>query len=267
MISAIQIAGQHLNTPPTKYGVRADLVALGWPAFIQQVIQPEIDWLASAGKPRILLHNPFCAVAGWFSFDQAIHAKNANLITVRDFATAWRPITESGVEVIAYLGTLHADKDFQKRQGPYSGDDYMQRITDSVRPLINAGMSIGFDWSNDYQPNSRESESIELVRAMLGDGCKAYIEPAPTLAFPHLYNWDSITQDNLFRAYRETLAFTAHKTGEVVRWVDEIDWGGTVADVASRLAGRYAAILDDEHTPAGATSHLRLSGYDANGFV
>jgi len=267
MISAIQICGQHLTTPPTKYGVRADLVALGWPAFIEKIIRPEIDWLKEAGKPRILLHNPFCAVAGAFQFDQFLHARNAGLVTVDGFVEAWRPITESGVEVIGYIGTFHGDRDFLKRRGPYTGDNYIERAIESAKPLINAGMGLGFDYSHDYQPGSRESETIEVLRSMLNDGCKAYIEPAPTLAFPHLYNWDSITQDNLFRAYRETLAFTAHKTGEVVRWVDEIDWGGTVADVASRLAGRYAAILDDEHTPAGPTSHLRLSGYDANGFV
>lgn len=256
MIATFQICGSHLSD--TRYGVRREFIECGgWEPFIDKYIAPDIAW----GSKRILLHLPFACEAGVYQFDQWLTAKNAGLITTKDFVRSVRVLRgAAGVEVICYLGTLHGDKDFDSRKRPERGDDYMRRFTDSLAPVFDAGCSIAFDWSNDFQPGSLELSAIDFAAAIATNGGgKAYIEPAAQQTHAHMAGWASVTQDLYYQSRRSDWCETK---AEVIRWVDD----PPDAFDADRLAKRFRAILDDGHTPAGIVGFLREAGFKASEF-
>ncbi len=265
MIACYQITGQHLNDPPTKYGVGSDIIQLGWSGYIDKFIRPDIEWMQAGGlKPRVLIHNPFCAMAGYYQFDQYIHARNANLVTVEGFVQAWLPLTLAGVEVINYLGTLVDDNDFSKRKGFGKGDDFMRRVLDSTSIFCNAGMSVAFDYANHFPEESTEWKAIEFASTMVRDsGGKAYIEPAPLATHPHTWRYASITQDTYFQNYESRWA--PHR-GETIRWADDLKFSEPTEKVAMVMSNRFKTILAEKCTPAGAVAYLRLMGYEAKEF-
>lgn len=152
-----------------------------------QYVSGRFATLQSYGTRRILLHNPFGTLPGEaiFQFDQFILAQEAGLTNVTNtFVDAWRPVTQSGVEVIAYIGKLWQDPDFDALT---DFDAYMDRVMRSIRPMIEAGVSIGFDSIVAAPGDSRAYMVVEAVR---NSGVKVYNENRPSASntFYHSYN-------------------------------------------------------------------------------
>lgn len=265
LIFAIQPCAPQNITAENKYGIDQELIAGGWSKYIEDRVIPEIEWFEASGlKPRIIVHNPMMVRAGeMFQMDQWIHARNAGLVTTKDFSV-WKTIT-ARAEVIFYVGTLHGDIDFEKRKLPMKLDDHTRRLLDSISPFIDVGGSVGFDYSNDWPVDSFEYRELSLCRAMLNaHNGHAYIEPIANNACPHLYSWPSITQEGLWQV-RADHWFPNLKqvTGEIIRWVDRVDWSGSVEAVASRMLPVFKSILSDSHTACGATNWFREWGMSA----
>lgn len=255
IISTHQICGSHLS--PTRYGVRPEFIECGgWPGYVAKFIQPDIDW----GCRRVLLHNPFSAIAGAYQFDQYIDAENAGLLTVEKFVPTIAALVKQGIEVIAYLGTKHDDPSFERLKAPGKSDDYQRRDARSIRPILEAGCSLAFDHANDYAPGSIELASMEYAAAFVRNhGGRAYIEPAPQQSQAHMSGWPSLTQD---RIYLQRVGQWCDTKAEVIRWVDD----GPAAWTAEMLAERFKTIRGDGHTPAGIVGFLREAGYKASDF-
>ena len=267
LIFAIQPCAPQNVGPENKHGIDQALIDLGWQKYIESFVLPEIEWFEASGlKPRILVHNPMMVRTGeMYQADQWVHAKNAGLVTTKDF-DAWKKVT-SRAEVIFYIGTLHGDKDFDKRKAPMKLDDHTRRLLDSVSPFIDVGGSVGFDYSNDWPVDSFEYKELVLARAMIGaHGGQTYLEPIANNAYPHLFSWPSITQEGLWQN-RADHWFPNLKqiTGEIIRWPDYPigGWGG-VEHNAMGLLPQFKSILADGHTACGATTWFRQWGMSAS---
>lgn len=269
IISAFQPCSVNYLSDTNKYGIDPVIIDGGWSKYIADVIEPELEWLAVAGRPRLLIHNPFMVRKGdVYQLDQAIHAKNAGLITTKDF-DAWRPIIDRA-EVMFYVGTLHGDRDFDKRKEPMKLDDHLRRLLDSVAPFINIGASVGFDYANDWPVDSFEYREIDMCRAMIGGhGGRTYLEPIPNKDCPHLFHWPTITDETLFQNRTDAWAAPLSKiTGEIIRWVSyPLGGWGSIEQNATGLLPQFRSILADGHTPCGATTWFRQWGMSAQEVV
>lgn len=158
--------GRHIG-----YGIKA---AGGWAPVLDQAVR-EYAW----GVRRWQLHNPFGTETGKaMQFDQFLRAREAGLNWVTDdFVKRWRPFTAiPGVEVIGYLGTpyyLGADQQNFDRSNPAA---YFRRFTTSVQPLLDAGMSVGFDTSSRFPPDHPAYYALRMIHAL---GVRVYTEPLP----------------------------------------------------------------------------------------
>jgi len=142
----------------------------GWGAYIQGVVQPDLAW----GVRRIELHNPFGiqSTDSAFRADQFLEAQAAGLHWLTDdFAQAWQPVTRSGVEVIGYIGSPEYDPSFQALASNPAA--WNARFNASVAPLVEAGMSIGFDQGQGMQQGDLFSQALDWLRAQ---GVKVYLE-------------------------------------------------------------------------------------------
>jgi hypothetical protein len=147
---------------------------------------PEYGWgwyvthrfadLQDLGAQRVLLHNPFGSkpFEPYYQFDQYLEAlENPNPNLTQGFAEAWRPITDAGTEVIAYLGKLPGDPDFENLT---DFNQYMDRVMRSIDPILRAGMSIGLDAPVIAGVTSRTWMVVEALR---NSGVRVYAENRP----------------------------------------------------------------------------------------
>jgi hypothetical protein len=266
-ICAQQPCGTHIN-PDHPHGVDPILLEGGWARWIDEVVAPEVAWMATVlkTKPRLLEHNPFSCRAGNYQFDQFIHAKNAGIktATLREFHL-WRNVTNV-CEVIFYMGELHTDPDFNKKlELTYSIDNFVRRCVDSMAPIWDVGGSVALDMSNDWPSEDIQMHVIALIRAACRKyGGEVYLEPIPNAAYPHLFNYSSIITEALWRVRNGIWdAPLSAITGEIIRWVQVPDGGfGSVAETATRLSNHIDKIVrQDGHTFCGPTGFLREVGY------
>lgn len=171
-----------------------DLIQHGWEGWIEKWIKPAIQ----LGFARFEIHNPFGTLAGEdMQADQAISARESGLVwDYQDFVEAWRPITEK-YEVIAYLGTPILDNNFTiLKNSKYGASEYIQRLWDSYRLPLDAGMSIGFDAAAVISSvNDPSYAFIELVRNL---GRKVYIEAWPPKVSPHLFKYSTVFSQSVW---------------------------------------------------------------------
>lgn len=150
---------------------------IGWSGYVNT----RIATLRSYGMERILLHNPFGAALAtepYYQFDQYIHAQEAGLTWLTNgFVEAWRPVVQSGVEVIAYIGKLFGDPDFENITDL---NQYMARVRASIQPLLDAGINIGFDSIVGADNTTRAWLVVDMLR---NSGVKVYAENRPPWAF------------------------------------------------------------------------------------
>lgn len=212
------IGGANQNVSIRRVGW--DLDVHGWQGYVDK----RVKLLRAIGTERILLHNPFGTLPEdeVFQFDQAIHAEDAGLHWLtQGFAPAWRPVTAAGVEVIAYIGMLRDDPDFTALTDM---KQYMARVMRSIKPLLDAGVSIGLDSITGSNHASRE---YMVVRMLRDSGVKIYNENRPPADYPHWHDYNGVYYDEGFIDSEPTNNPSQHwaapngmLTGEILRLLE-----------------------------------------------
>lgn len=227
-----------------------NLKAEGWAGYVEQNVKPQITW----GCQRFYLSNPFGALEPeLMQFDQYLHAK-AGIEGVHPplpwltegFVEAWKPITDQGVEVICYLGSMQGDPDFDDA----TPAGKLDRFNRSIQPALQAGMAIGFDASVLYPDGSFYARAVELVKST---GVRVYVEarPGKVNVWTHDENVICINstwlKDDPALVPNTWAVPTDQLTGEIVRIVD--DRGTSWARHDWQLP-QTRQILRDGHTAA-----------------
>ena len=244
------------SSKPAKRNVGWNLSQRGWTGFVSDTVQPVLD----QGVKRIILHNPFGAVEGEaMQFDQLLDAQDAGLYwLVEGFVEAWQPVTDSGVEVIAYIGSPRLDNDIKRIDAEHGREAALAYAGRAVAPLLAAGMNIGYDAAALAERNSL----THVFGEMLEDrGVRLYIEARPLAAADFWHDNPVMAIESFWhRSDPDKHADTRHHarneqlTGEVVRLV----FGNTrprSRDEAIWVRENAARILADGHT-LGITSVL-----------
>lgn len=143
-----------------------------------------------------MLHNPFGTLADEkMQLDQYLHAQEAGLgFILDDFVAQWKPITESGIEVIGYVGSGRNDPSFDALIDDPAA--WQARAMASVRPLLDAGMSIGLDAAAPAVAGSPTHVFAERLREM---GVRVYVEAKPKRDAPHWFDYGVIALDSTWR--------------------------------------------------------------------
>jgi hypothetical protein len=157
---------------------------------VRKYIQPQLKY----GVKRIMLHNPFGALGGEeMQFTQYIQASNAKLTFLANqtlFQKAWKPIIDSGVEVIAYIGSPFAS---DKLLAPLiaSGDQAAidATVNAALKPFRDAGMSVAFDAASAA---GADSLTYRVASQLRSEGRKVYIEAFPTVEQSHWKDYPGI---------------------------------------------------------------------------
>jgi len=244
-------------------GVGWNIKDQGWSGFVKKYVTP----LRSQGMKRVLLHNPFGTLRNEvMQFDQYLEAKSAGLTWLTDgFAAAFKPLTESGVEVIGYLGSLPYDDEFTNIANV---DDYMTRVKQSIQPLIDAGMSIAFDYvvSANY-----DDRAFQVVQSLRDSGVTVYAENRPPANAAYWHSHATIHVDNLFRQFdparNASSAWAATNgmlRGEILRFVGTPPSGTSWNTWQTKTA---KAILAEGDTAMIDFRRLRDTGYTPQTFL
>jgi hypothetical protein len=184
--------GYSASNPETRM-VRPDLIERGWEDFVARQIEPALD----AGFQRIMLHNPFgipvdseTGETQIMQFEQYLAAQQELPALAEGFVEAWQPITERGVEVIAYFGGPHNSPTMRALEGDM--DAWWDRAWDALQPALDAGMSIGIDNS---APRLASSPTFLLAEALRERGVRVYIEARPHNVNPLWFDYPVVVRD------------------------------------------------------------------------
>ena len=234
----------------------------GWRYYVAAYVRPQVE----AGVRRILLHNPWGRSPGdgpmaFDQFPEAVEAGQQLLTT--EFVEAWRPIIDgqySGgvpVEVICYLGSIDTDHELAALAvaddgGP--GTAWLDRVVASIRPALDARMSIAIDSAGDLAPDAPENAVLQLLETL---GRKVYIEPRPDAGSPQLFHLPIITtREHWSRSDPERHDSASHKapnrllTGETILLIRGITDQGerrrAVRDVLASTSASVAVPLQGE---------------------
>jgi hypothetical protein len=235
---------------------------VGWSGYVNT----RVAQLRNLGMQRMFLHNPFGTSQNdtEFQFDQFIHAQNRGLNWLTNgFAEAWKPVTDAGIEVIAYIGKLPGDPDFTS----LNMKDFLVRVWRSVEPLLKAGMSIGLDSINGVLDHSREF----LVAKMLRDnGVKVYSENRPAAGATWWHDFGGVYYNRGFLSSQPELGphnyWTAPNSmlrGDILRWTSDPPPGMGFYDLGWR-SPEVIKILRDGHTAATDITAVVREGYSLN---
>ena len=233
-----------------------EILAEGWPHFIETRLHRELEWFKAGGieQCRFILHDPGFAPC----FDQWL-SEDGTLPRLRDeFAEAWRPVVEAGHEVMCFLGPLRwidPERDPFNPQlldnvklgelaKPFCVGEWLDRVNRSIAPAVAARCSIIFASLSEVTPRHPAYHLIALLRSM---GTRCYVEPAPRVTDDNLFgHWyespmmmmdDALDRSNL-STYRQRFS------GELVRACPNAE-ANAVAQ-----AERITRILSDGHTAA-----------------
>jgi len=163
-----------------------NIKAEGWQGFVNRYVQPAIAW----GATRILLINPFGTKANEpMQLDQFLHAQQEGLTWLtQGFVQAWKPIIDSGIEVIGYVGTMENDSNF-------TSSNWQTRFWASLKPLLDAGMSIGLDGAGAAAATTKTGQGVQLLRAQ---GAEVYVEPRPAVTNTAVHRLGVITTEDFW---------------------------------------------------------------------
>ena len=243
--------------------VPALLQSAGWEGFVSTVVQPDWAW----GVRRIELHNPFGLLPGdaIFPTDQFLQAQAAGLHWLTDdFVSAWKPVTQSGMEVIGYIGSPDIDPTFQALAAAGNTDAWNARFNASIAPLLQAGMSIAFD---SGQAMTEGDLFYQALQSLTAQGVKVYLENRPPEDAPFQWSFPVIeTADSWVNSdpYVNPATFWAAKNsqlpaGSVVRIVNAFP--ANVDPTSSPQVINYLqGILRDGDSAAIAIGTVRQMG-------
>ncbi|MEM1212183.1 MAG: hypothetical protein AAGI68_07775 [Planctomycetota bacterium] len=225
-----------------------------WDLFVQTQVRP----LLSQGARRVMLHNPFGHEPDTsMQFDQAVHALDAQTHWLTTgFVTAWHPVVRGDytdgqpVEVICYLGKLHDDPDFKPSNPLHEPAPFwLARAWQSLRPPLEAGMSIAMDASSNAPEDSPQHRLIQMLRSL---GVTVYVEARPYKNRPHLFGMPVISRDDFWSTSdpaknpgaRPLYARNDQLRGEIIRILLPLP------QTAEEARRRIHKIQRDGHTPA-----------------
>lgn len=249
---------------PANRNIGRRLPRSSWATFVRLTVKPQIE----RGIRRIQLHNPFGALAGEvMQLDQFLHAQDAGLRFITEgFVEAWQPVTEAGVEVIGYVGCGKLDPDFDVFLESGDFGAWQSRAMASLKPLIDAGMSIGLDASAS---TAETSQTFALAESLRAQGVRVYVEAKPDRFNPHWFSYDVIALD---RAWLTADIENGHPqaknygisndllTGESLRMVFPRK-GEEWADLQGEAyIARLEEILSDGQSVVGSVGDLSRAG-------
>lgn len=187
------IGGSH--DIPAERLVGWGLTYRGWHEFVKNQAQPYLD----IGVQRFILHNPFGMLPDeHMQLDQYFEALEQPELykLTQDFVQAWRPVTDQGVEVIAYVGSPRLDPDSKRIEaeaGRAAGLDYAMR---NMQPFLDANMSIALDAA---VVADADTLTWDLAKELRSRGVKVYVEARPLAANPHWFDFPVISTNYFWR--------------------------------------------------------------------
>ena len=176
----------------------------GWKSYIRKQVLPQLRW----GVRRFQVHNPFGTRAGTvMQFDQYLEAQQRGLTWLTEgFVESWKKVIEGHytngepVEVIAYLGAINLDPDLTVLLREGDLEAWQQLVDDSVQPLLDAGMSIGFDSASRLDADEIE---FQYIKQLEESGTEVYIESWPDASKTHLLEMNIVALERNIAARAE----------------------------------------------------------------
>jgi hypothetical protein len=246
----------------------------GWNGFVAQAdFQRQLD----AGVKRFLLWMPFGrddlrqqTVNGIeyptvLRFDAYPQAKKANLPWLTTgFADAIKPLTEKGVQVIAYMGSLPGSPEFETESG------LVRRayLDDALEPFEDAECDYCFDTAC-LAPKSHYCTNI--VYGLRRKGTRVYCESMPRADQPHWAEGDVLSSELQYQAAlapgnRSVLCDPKAITGELVRGI----WDAVVPPYKNYVDYYQAVVpkaLADGHSVCLQVRHFMAQGGKLEGLI
>ncbi|MFV2070154.1 MAG: Ig-like domain-containing protein, partial [Pirellulales bacterium] len=234
----------HSSTNVANRLVAWGLTETGWGPFVQDNILPALE----AGFTRIELHNPFGRGPGdrSMAFDQYLDAQVDTPKLAEDFAKYWKPITDSGIEVIGYIGSPHTNAE----QVALIDDPtaWWDRALAAVQPLVDAGMSIGLDASANEGPDSLDAALAQHLR---DQGVRVYVEARPAATSTQWFDYPIMVLLNTWDSQSPEVnpgkigkhAWEYELTGEVIRII-RANFGEDVDVLKDVLAQGHTVTLN-----------------------
>ena len=244
------------------------LIENGWKKFVQVRVEPYL----AVGVQRVILHNPFGTLPGEpMQLDQYLSALNSPGMwkLTRGFVEAWWPITERGIEVIAYVGCPRLDTDAQKIEEEQGRAEALAFSLSGLEPYLEAGMSIGLDAAAPAVGGSLTEDLAILLRDR---GVKVYVEARPHATTPHWFDYPVICIDHYWwrsdpARHPDTKgAATEVLNGEILRMVVQYEipetWTASEADYVVKASreiiaqGHTAIVLAGSKLPPPKVAEL-----------
>lgn len=188
------------DTPPANF----------WSSYFGPGSRWNGNAILSRGFQRVLVHNPFghspfvthsdgCTDGGMV-FDQYLNAQTETPWLTNDFVSYWKPYVDSGLEVIAYIGSLDEVDNLDNASCAQialqnNSSAYWTRAFQAIQPFLDAGMSIGLDASVATNNASFTYQMAQRLRAM---GVRVYVESIPTRTNPHWAEFPFIIDNDLW---------------------------------------------------------------------
>lgn len=184
----------------------------GWKHFVATSVKPVLD----LGVKTVQLHNPggVSSSDGFMRFGQFSLAKAQGLDFINDFVDAFKPVTDSGVRVIGYIGSPDdvpdlwdtdgtIDRDWEPddddapiKLNPMSMMDLRESTLKEFEHFRDAGVGLGLDRSSNKGPNSL---SWWLCNREIHEGRRPVVELISQHDHPWFWNFDQLI---LYRSLR-----------------------------------------------------------------
>lgn len=232
---------------------RKDLNPYGWSYMVNNTVLPEMN---SRGLSRLMVKNPFGTLPDALEpmqFDQFQNAKAARLNWLtKGFSKAWKPVTDQGIQVIAYIGSPKNDLDSQLILATLGERAWEKFAMESVGPFLDSGMDIGYDAASGAAEDSATFRFSERLKSL---GAKVYVESVPQSNHHWWLDSDIIAVDKTWRhrTASEKFASADDLIGDVIRYVrleagwvsknPENVWPAAVCQVLSE--GATVMFVDD----------------------
>lgn len=162
-----------------------------WNRFLAQYVTPYTE----QGIRRVQLHNPFGTINNsieFMAFDQYLDASETIPGLASTFVDAIKPLTDDGIEVIAYVGSPLNDRDMDTMSEPEKWE-YAQR---ALQPLFDAQTSIALDAAT---LGDEQSFTYKLAEALRARGIRVYVESRSPIENPHWFDYNQVQLDSRWR--------------------------------------------------------------------
>lgn len=256
------------GSDPSRRFVQFVTPARGWAGFVTDYITPMINrgfrrfllWMPHGREAQArnqLIGNTWVPTNLRFDAWRLAQANPAYSWFSTGFAEAFYPLTTTGIEIIAYVGTLHGAPEYDI----LSPGQAKWEAAMAIAPLLDARCSIALDTAVASRPGHYVYDLAQMLKSC---GYKYYIEPTPYVTGPHWFSSSCIVSDQQWSAVinptnQYFLAAPSNLTGEIIRgWFSAVPGG--YANVREWYRATVPAALAQGHTCC-----LPLTAYFAMG--